>query len=115
MTHETAKTRHAPPRHSRDARVYGHTTTAMHELSYPPPSPPPYRRNQWLFVLNPVSLSESAKANVGEGGVNFTTGLSTLAPVTLHLTSDSVCSFKTTITHEMSTLCSFHHGSPASN
>ena len=27
------KTRRAPPRHSRDARVYGHTTTAMHKLS----------------------------------------------------------------------------------
>ena len=28
--------RRAPSRHSRDARVYGHTTTAMHELSTPP-------------------------------------------------------------------------------
>ena len=35
------KTRCAPPRHSRDARVYGHTTTAMHKLSTPPPSAPP--------------------------------------------------------------------------
>ena len=26
-------------RHSRDARVYGHTTTAMHKLSTPPPAP----------------------------------------------------------------------------
>ena len=32
------KTRRAPPRHSRDARVYGHTTTAMHKLSTPPPT-----------------------------------------------------------------------------
>ena len=31
------KTRRAPSRHSRDARVYGHTTTAMHQLSTPPP------------------------------------------------------------------------------
>ena len=30
------KTRRAPSRHSRDARVYGHTTTGMHELSTPP-------------------------------------------------------------------------------
>ena len=38
------KTRRAPSRHSRDARVYGHTTTAMHELSTPPPlSPPPLK------------------------------------------------------------------------
>ena len=36
------KTRCAPPRHSRYARVYGHTTTAMHKLSTPPPIPPPY-------------------------------------------------------------------------
>ena len=34
------KIRHAPSRHSRDARVYGHTTTAMHKLSTPPPPPP---------------------------------------------------------------------------
>ena len=37
------KTRHAPPRHCRDAMVYGHTTTDMHEIEYisrieyPPP------------------------------------------------------------------------------
>ena len=30
------KTRRAPSRHSRDARVYGHSTTAMHKLSTPP-------------------------------------------------------------------------------
>ena len=39
------ETRRAPSRHSRDARVYGHTTTAMHKLSAlpnpPSPSPPP--------------------------------------------------------------------------
>ena len=34
------KTRQAPSRHSRDARVYGHTTTAMHKLSTPPPVAP---------------------------------------------------------------------------
>ena len=31
------KTRRAPARHSRDARIYGHTTTAMHKLSTPTP------------------------------------------------------------------------------
>ena len=46
------ETRRAPSRHSRDARVYGHTTTAMHKLSAlpPPPSPlpslPPRNRHQ---------------------------------------------------------------------
>ena len=33
----SAKTRCAPSRHCRDARVYGHTTTAMHDMSTPPP------------------------------------------------------------------------------
>ena len=32
------KTRRAPSRHSRDARVYGRTTTTMHQLSTPPPT-----------------------------------------------------------------------------
>ena len=36
------KTRRAPSRHSRDARVYGHSTTAMHKLSTPPPVTPPH-------------------------------------------------------------------------
>ena len=35
------KTRRAPSRQSRDARVYGQTTTAMHKLSTPPPPPAP--------------------------------------------------------------------------
>ena len=30
-------TQRAPPRYSRDARVYGHATTAMHVMSTPPP------------------------------------------------------------------------------
>ena len=33
------KTRRAPSRRGRDARVYTHTTTAMHKLSTPPPPP----------------------------------------------------------------------------
>ena len=51
------KTRRAPSRHSRDARIYGHRTMAMHKLSTPPsPSPPltnskpcvpPFRPFQW--------------------------------------------------------------------
>ena len=35
------KIQRAPSRHSRDARVYGHTTTATHKLSTPPPHPHP--------------------------------------------------------------------------
>ena len=37
MSAWSVKTRRAPSRHSRDARVYGHTTTAIHKLSTPPP------------------------------------------------------------------------------
>ena len=36
------ETRRVLSRHSRRARVYGHTTTAMHKLSNPPPPPPSF-------------------------------------------------------------------------
>ena len=39
----SVKTRHAPSRHCRDARVYGHATTAMHEYRVHPHPP-------WLRV-----------------------------------------------------------------
>ena len=39
MSAWVVKSRRAPSRYSRDARVYGHTTTAMHELSTPAPPP----------------------------------------------------------------------------
>ena len=48
------KTRHAPSRHSRDARVYGHTTTAIHKLS----TPPPHRLSSCLSQHQPRSLSQ---------------------------------------------------------
>ena len=41
-------TRRAPSRHSRDARVYGHTTTAMHKLST---VPPPFMTSLCFAVL----------------------------------------------------------------
>ena len=42
MSAWSAKIRRAPCRHCSDARVYGHTTTAVHNRSAPPPpSPPP--------------------------------------------------------------------------
>ena len=34
MPSRSVKARRAPSRHCRDARVYGHTTTAMHEIEY---------------------------------------------------------------------------------
>ena len=38
----SVKTKRAPSQHGRHARVYGHSTTAMHEMSTPfPPRPPP--------------------------------------------------------------------------
>ena len=40
MSAWSVKTRRAPSRHCRGARVYGHTTTTMHDNEYtPPPSP----------------------------------------------------------------------------
>ena len=36
----SVKTLRAPSRHCSDARLYGHTTTAMHDMSTPPPPPP---------------------------------------------------------------------------
>ena len=41
MSAWSVKARHAPSRHCRDARVYGHTTTAMRDIEYTPPPPPP--------------------------------------------------------------------------
>ena len=37
MSPWSVKTRRAPPHHCRDARVYGHSTTAMHDIEYTPP------------------------------------------------------------------------------
>ena len=43
MSGWSVKTRRAPPRHCRDARVYGHTTTVMYDMSTPtPPRPAPH-------------------------------------------------------------------------
>ena len=39
MSTWSVETRRAPSRHCRDARVYGHTTTAVHELTTPPTPP----------------------------------------------------------------------------
>ena len=39
MSAWSVKTRRAPPRHCRDARVYGHTTTAMYDNECTPPPP----------------------------------------------------------------------------
>ena len=50
MTAWSVKTRHAPSRHCRDARVYDHTATAMHE--YTPP----------LCVFSPLLPSEAGGA-----------------------------------------------------
>ena len=47
--------------HGRDARVYGHTTTAMHDNEYTPPPPP----------VTPLSSSRQAlgwrRDHVGDG------------------------------------------------
>ena len=47
----SVKTRRAPPRHCRDARVYGPTTTAMHDMSTHAPCFPSFRRSSFLHAL----------------------------------------------------------------
>ena len=83
------KTRRAPSRHSRDPRVYGHTTTAMNKLSTPPhtahtplprrptqPPPPlprhphragdldlPERKKKYIYIYT-SSREEDVDANI---------------------------------------------------
>ena len=52
--------RRVPSRHSRDARVYGHTTTVMRKLSTPPPPPP-----SAPGVSRPESRKEACYNRVG--------------------------------------------------
>ena len=49
MSAWSVKTLHAPSRRCRDARVYGQTTTAMHEIEYISPveyTPPPQKGSE---------------------------------------------------------------------
>ena len=50
----SVKTRRAPSRHCRDARVYRHTTTAMHDNEYTPPL-----RNHFLLTAGFLHKGES--------------------------------------------------------
>ena len=73
----SVKTRHAPSRHSRDARDYGRTTTAMHEIEYISPieytpRPPPPLPQSIIFYFWPkkcyLCVSQQAspsKTNLG--------------------------------------------------
>ena len=48
----SVKARRAPSRHSRNARAYGHTTTAMHKLSTPPtPANLSMVSRRWCMML----------------------------------------------------------------
>ena len=46
----SVKTRCAPSRHYRDARVYGHTTTAMNDNEYTRPDPPIQRTTTCIIT-----------------------------------------------------------------
>ena len=50
MSAWSVKTRRVPFRHCRDARVYGDTTTAMHDMSTHPPSTKTHLNTQYSFV-----------------------------------------------------------------
>ena len=66
------KTRRAPSRHCRGARVCGHTTTAMHDSEYTrPPKPPRHYRQSLLifFLFPPISLHQlerTARENLAQ-------------------------------------------------
>ena len=51
----SVKTQRAPPRQCRDARVYGHTTAAMHSMSTPPPPSLPATSPSQILPLLPVN------------------------------------------------------------
>ena len=57
----TVKTRHAPSRHCGDARVYGHTTTAMREVSTRPPWKPPCGKKTSLLQRKKKQCNAEAK------------------------------------------------------
>ena len=52
MSTWSVKTQRAPSRHGRDARVYGHTTTVMHDIVYTP-TPPSHPLHLLLRCLSP--------------------------------------------------------------
>ena len=47
MSAWSVKTRRAPSRYCSDVKVYGHTTTAMHDNEYPPPPHNAVRKEGW--------------------------------------------------------------------
>ena len=54
------KTRRAPSRHSRDARVYGHTTTAINKLS----APPPQKKNAAIAPISTFKFATQETQNI---------------------------------------------------
>ena len=69
------KTRRAPSRHGRDARVYGHTTTAMHKLRTPPPPTIPRRMSAHrnlaeIFFLEVVNRRQVSIRWCRENGIH---------------------------------------------
>ena len=63
------KTRRAPSQDSKDARVYGHTTTVMHKLSTPPPPLPPILG--FIFVAHRVEHPHFSAFYVSRFASNF--------------------------------------------
>ena len=69
-----SQNRRAPSPHCRDARVFGHTTTTMHEIEYTPPPPPyvPLRTKRFvcarvsyggcLFLPSPITITSTIVA-----------------------------------------------------
>ena len=62
MSAWSVKTRRAPSRHFTNARVYGHTTTATHDMSTPL-----YRLPVPTFIAYDRSMHRSSSANLFNG------------------------------------------------
>ena len=74
-----------PRRHSMDARVYGHTTTAMHKLSTPPPPPPrprprgavPKKKKMHPVSFSPTNMETPISRTVGTSATRLSVRLAT--------------------------------------
>ena len=72
----SVKTRRGPSRHCRDAKVYGHTTTAMHDMSTSTSPPPTCPLDFFRRAASWLDLTASQEL---DGGVSQLTDLFTLS------------------------------------
>ena len=104
------QTRRAPSQHSRNARAYGHTTTAMHKLSTPLAAATQKVRTSALqLVLSRMQLALHATRRTPQGASRLVHAMPALSVKTRrsppqHCGDARVNGLKTTAMDEMSTL-----------